>query len=158
MAWNGASPVGDVMPIPAQELPGPVTAIIIGRIAGSSVAADVSDGMVQQPPPVVTVSNRRSFRIICAREQPTCRELSQRQFFCRLRRSIREAYDSESRTRSEQDTSMSILQIRWYASSVHADSGLHFDRSHLRPNGGHMAKKAKKAKKTTAKKAKKKKK
>ena len=44
---DGASPVGDVALIPAQELPGPVTDIIIGGIAGSSVAADRSNGMVQ---------------------------------------------------------------------------------------------------------------
>ena len=70
MAWNGASPVGDVMPIPAQELPGPVTAIIIGRIAGSSVAADVSDGMVQQPPPVVTVSTVDRFGSFAQENSP----------------------------------------------------------------------------------------
>src|SRR5690242_3342949 len=54
MPRNGASPIGDVVLIAAQELPRPVAAIKPGRIAASGMALGVAaqgcDGMTQRLP------------------------------------------------------------------------------------------------------------
>ena len=53
---NGASPISNVVLIPAHELPGPVTEVIVDGIAGRGMAADTPDGMIQLADPLETPS------------------------------------------------------------------------------------------------------